>query len=179
MMVIMIIVAIVFGLIAVVVILAALRPDTFEYRRSRVLDATPEAIMAELDDFRRWTRWSPWEGLDPALQRTYGPIARGPGATYAWKGNRKAGAGQMTITGLEPAHKMTPQLEFTAPFKAVNTTEFTLDADHAGTRVTWTMRGKNTFVGKLFSLVFNMEKFIGKDFDRGLEALGRAVSTHP
>jgi len=175
----MIIIAIIVGVIALILVLAALKPDTFEYRRSRVLDATPDAIMAELDDFRRWTRWSPWEGLDPALQRTYGPVARGPGATYAWKGNRKAGAGQMTITGLEPRAKLTLELEFTAPFKAVNTTEFTLAPEHAGTRVTWVMRGKNTFVGKLFSLVFNMEKLIGKDFERGLEALGRVTSTSP
>ena len=40
-----------------------------------------------------------------------------------------------------------------------------------GTRVTWTMDGENNFMGKAFSLVSNMDKMIGSDFERGLASL--------
>ncbi|HMC72411.1 MAG TPA: SRPBCC family protein, partial [Mycobacteriales bacterium] len=39
------------------------------------------------------------------------------------------------------------------------------------TQVTWTMDGHNDFVGKTFSLVMNMDKMVGGDFERGLAQL--------
>ena len=45
----------------------------------------------------QWTRWSPWEDVDPDLHRAYSGAEEGVGAVYAWSGNRKAGAGRMEI----------------------------------------------------------------------------------
>ena len=41
----------------------------------------------QLDDFRHWTAWSPWEDLDPQRQRDYSGAERGLGAAYQWAGN--------------------------------------------------------------------------------------------
>ena len=59
-------------------------------------------MHALINDFHEWTAWSPWEGLDPDLQRTYSGPDAGVGAHYAWQGNRKAGEGTMEITGSAP-----------------------------------------------------------------------------
>ena len=39
------------------------------------------------------------------------------------------------------------------------------------TQVTWTMDGHNDFAGKAFSLVMDMDKMVGGDFERGLAQL--------
>ena len=67
----------------------------FEMSRSTTIDAPPERVHGLIDDFHEWRQWSPWEDVDPDLQRTYtGPDA-GVGAHYAWSGNSKAGEGTM------------------------------------------------------------------------------------
>ena len=36
------------------------------------LGAPPEQVFALINDFHRWGEWSPWEKLDPAMNRTFG-----------------------------------------------------------------------------------------------------------
>ena len=72
--------------------------DTYTVTREADIDASPERVRAALVDFKQWRQWSPWEGLDPDLERTYGGSDKGVGATYDWSGNRKAGEGRMEIT---------------------------------------------------------------------------------
>ncbi len=66
-------------------------------RRRIRIEAPPEAIFPLIQDFRRWTAWSPYEELDPNLKRTYSGAPFGVGAIYDWTGN-KVGAGRMQIT---------------------------------------------------------------------------------
>ena len=68
-------------LIAGVLILAITKPDTFAVQRSTTIKAPPEKIFAVLNDFHRWTEWSPREKLDPQMKRTLGGAASGRGAT--------------------------------------------------------------------------------------------------
>ena len=72
--------------------------DTYTVERSLTINAAAEHIYDQIADFHRWTRWSPWEDLDPALERSYSGAESGIGAVYAWSGNRKAGQGRMEIT---------------------------------------------------------------------------------
>ena len=164
------------AIIATVLIIAALRPKTFEVRRSAHVAAPPAKVYAQIEDFKRWQAWSPWEGLDPELRRTYAGAPKGEGATYAWDGNNKAGAGTMRITGTQPEAQVTIALAFTRPFAATNTTTFDLVPAGDGTQVTWTMRGDSAFMFRVFGLFVNMDKLLGKDFDKGLAKLGEVTT---
>lgn len=157
--------------VAAVLAIAARRPDRFTIERSARIDAPADAIAAHVEDFRAWTSWSPWEGMDPAMQRTYSGAERGVGAAYAWEGSRKVGAGRMAITAVDPGRAVDLDLEFLRPMKARNTTRFSFAPEGTGTRVTWTMQGPQPFVSRLFGLVFNLDKMVGADFEKGLAAL--------
>ncbi|CAN5562229.1 K(+)-transporting ATPase subunit F [soil metagenome] len=150
---------------------AATRPDSFRIARSTVIAAPPETIFALIADFHRWTAWSPWEKLDPAMSRAYGGPASGLGATYAWEGSGKAGAGRMEIIEATPPSKVTIDLAFLKPFKARNTASFTLEPQGDATCVTWVMAGPSPFISKLMGVVFNMDKLVGGDFETGLANL--------
>jgi hypothetical protein len=71
---------------------------SFEHTRSIVIAAPPAAVHALVDDLHAWTKWSPWEGLDADLNRTYSGSEKGVGARYAWAG-KKSGEGSMHVTG--------------------------------------------------------------------------------
>lgn len=149
---------------------AASRPNSFRVERSTRIAARPEQIVPLIDDFHAWTRWSPYEKLDPAMQRTFGGPTRGVGATYEWNGNSKAGAGRMECTSSEPS-RVAMQLNFTRPMRADNLAEFTLVPDGTATKVTWGLTGNATLATKLFGIFVDMDQLVGRDFETGLANL--------
>jgi uncharacterized protein YndB with AHSA1/START domain len=171
---------IVLVLIAVVIgflVFALTRPATYRVQRTVEIQATPEAVYDQLEDFRAWSRWSPWEKLDPQMKKSFSGPERGVGATYAWQGNDKVGTGRMTITKSDRPRDIECRLEFLKPFEAVSQTSMQLQPRGAVTHVTWTMTGHNDFTGKVFSVFMNMEKSIGEDFEAGLARLKEITET--
>ena len=150
--------------------------STFKVTRNALIPAPADDIFPLVNSFREWTKWSPWESADPAMDRSYSGNDSGVGARYAWSGNRKAGSGTMEIVASTAPNSIKIRLEFTKPFKAVNPTTFTLMQAGSGTQVTWTMTGENTGIGKVFALFMNMDKMVGTDFEKGLASLADAVS---
>lgn len=144
--------------------------DTYTVTREGDVPAETERVRAALVDFHEWRNWSPWEDLDPELERTYDGPESGVGATYAWKGNRKAGEGRMEIVKDAP-DEVVVDLRFVKPFKSETTTTFTLQPTGDGTHVTWTLVGPKTFATKVMGLFTSMDKLVGKDFERGLARL--------
>lgn len=177
-----IIALIVAAIVVAVLVTAALMPDTFRVERSALIQAPPQRIFEQINDFQRWRAWSPYEKLDPAMTRQIDGAAQGVGATYRWDGNDKAGAGRMEIVQARPgsnvtASTVTIQLDFSRPMEAHNVAEFTLVPEGDATRVTWSMHGPQPYLGKLFGLVFNLDRMIGKDFEEGLANLKRISET--
>jgi len=150
--------------------------STYEVTRSAVIPAPAEDIFPLVNSFREWTKWSPWESVDPAMERSYSGNESGVGAKYAWSGNRKAGSGTMEIVDTAEPRNIKIRLEFTKPFKAVNPTSFTFTPSGDGTQVTWTMTGENKGIGKVFAMFMNMDKMVGADFEKGLASLAGAVA---
>jgi uncharacterized protein YndB with AHSA1/START domain len=163
------------AVVAILAIVIATRPSTFSVTRSRTVAAPAAAVYAQVADFHRWAAWSPWERLDPAMQKTFSGPPSGPGAIYAWKGNKQVGEGRMTITGATPDAQVAIRLEFIEPFAQVSDTTFTFAPQGAGTQVTWNMSGPQNFLSKAFSMVMDMDKMIGGDFERGLAGLATAA----
>lgn len=155
----------------------ATRPARFRVSRSRTIAAPPAVVHGLIDDFHKWPAWSPWEKRDPALTREYSGSAAGPGASYAWRGNKQVGEGRMTITDSRPPHSITIKLEFIKPFPATNTTQFDFTPTGTGTQVSWTMSGEHSFMGKAFAAFMNMDKMVGPDFEQGLANLDAAATT--
>jgi ribosome-associated toxin RatA of RatAB toxin-antitoxin module len=150
--------------------------STYEVSRTALIPAPAADIFPLVNSFHEWTKWSPWETVDPAMDRSYAGSASGVGARYTWSGNRKAGSGNMEIVESTEPRSIKIRLEFTKPFKAVNPTSFTFTPEGSGTRVTWTMTGENKGVGKIFALFMNMDKMVGTDFEKGLASLAGAVA---
>jgi len=171
--------AVVVVILLVLLAVISSRPATYHVERSATLSATPEAIYTHLADFHQWDAWSPWAKLDPQMKTSFSGAASGTGAVYDWTGNDKVGQGRMTILDTRPNSNVTIQLEFIKPFASTCTTAFALAPEGSGTKVTWTMDGKNNFMGKAFGLVMNMDKEVGGDFERGLHQLETAAASSP
>lgn len=143
--------------------------------RSISIASAPQTVFPLINDFHNWTMWSPWEGLDPAMKRTYGNVSAGTGAEYSWVGNDKVGEGKMTILESKPDSLVKIKLEFIKPFEETSETTFTIAPQGPNTQVTWRRAGHNNFIAKVMSVFMDFEKMIGGDFDKGLGNLKGAA----
>ena len=153
------ILAVIFAFLAlplIVLAIAATRPATYLVQRSIAVAAPPGAVYAEVVDFHRWERWSPWTRLDPKQQITL--TGEGLGSVYAWSGDDKVGAGRMTIIEAVPGSKVGIKLEFLRPWESTSETSFLVVPEGGGSRLTWLMTGNHGFVGRAMSVFMDMDK---------------------
>ena len=161
--------------VASILAFAATKPDVFTVQRSATIKAPPDRIFPLLNDFKQWGLWSPYEKIDPAMKRSYGPLTAGKGATYGWDGNKNIGSGSMEILEAPAPQKVSIKLDFTRPFEAHNIAEFTLLPAGDTTNVTWSMRGPVPFFAKIIHVFMNMDRMVGGQFDEGLGNLKAAT----
>ncbi len=159
--------------IAIVLILAATKPDTFRVQRATRVKAPPEEIFPLINDFHQWGIWSPYEHKDPAMKRTFSGAASGNGAVYGWDGNKNVGSGRMEILDASMPSKIVIKLDFFTPFEGHNTAEFIMLPQGDATSVTWLMHGPAPFMSRVMQVFINMDSMIGKDFEIGLANLKR------
>lgn len=167
------------AIVGVFAAIVALQPSDFRIERSAAMAAPAPAVFSQVNDFRNWLAWSPWEKLDPQLKRTYEGPAAGAGAQYAWAGNKDVGEGRMTIVESRPGELVRIKLEFFKPLAAVSTAEFQFRPAEGGTAVTWSMAGQNSFLARALCMFVSMDKMVGGQFEQGLAQMKAVVERRP
>lgn len=153
--------------VAIVLLLAARKPDDFGIKRSLVINAPADRIAPLIDDLRAHEAWSPFDRPDPETKKTY-TGATGTGSVYEWSGKGQSGSGRLAITESVPASKIVMQLDMSAPIRTSNTVTFSLTPVGNGTEVTWAMHGKTPYLAKIFHVFMNMDRMVGGQFEAGL-----------
>ena len=82
----LIVLAAIVALVAIVLLLAANKPDIFALQRSASIHAPPENIFPLINDLRAHESWSPFDKPDPKTKKTHSGAAAGEGAVYEWEG---------------------------------------------------------------------------------------------
>ena len=156
--------------IGVLLLVAAMRPDTFRVQRTASIKAPPDKLHALINDMRVFNTWNPYNLKDPNIQGEYQGPQAGPGAVYRFAGNKDVGKGSIAIVDTAPT-RVTMKLDMLEPFEGHNIVEFTLAPKGEATDVTWAMHGPSPFMAKLVGLFMNMDRMIGRDFEDGLANL--------
>ncbi len=164
-------------LVGTVLVYATTRPDSLRVQRVAIINAPPEKIVPLINDFHRWSAWSPYEKVDPALKRNYSGAADGKGAVYEWQGNLQVGQGRMEIIETSPS-RIAIKLDFIKPLEGHDIATFTLTPEGGATKVAWTMEGPSPYIGKVIGVFVNMDTMIGSDFEAGLANL-KAIAERP
>lgn len=163
------------ALIVVFCVVVAMQPADYRVERTATMAAPAAAVFAQVNEPRKWEAWSPWAKLDPNAKYTYEGPPAGKGAVSAWAGNSEVGEGRMTITESRPGEFIQFRLDFYKPMAGTATAEWNFKTEGGQTAVTWSIHGKNNFVGKAFTLLCNMDKMLGGEFEKGLSSLKSIV----
>ncbi len=150
--------------------------SSYVVERRTVVDAPADRIHDLVADLHAWRSWSPWEDLDPALERRYDGAERGTGARYSWSGNRKAGRGTMEVVSDTP-ERIEILVSFEKPFRSTSTSAFLLAPAGAGTEVVWRMTGEQSGVAALVGRIVPMDRLLGGDLEKGVTRLRATAAT--
>lgn len=166
-------IAIVLAVAAALLMAAVLaQPETYTVSRSASIKAPAGRIYPLIADLHAWSQWSPWDKLDPQIQRSWSGATSGVGAVYSWSGNDQVGKGKMTVVQAQPNALVAVRMELEQPWPSVSASRFELAAQGDTTEVVWTMIGHAEGLGaKATSLLMNMDRLVGADFERGLAEL--------
>jgi Polyketide cyclase / dehydrase and lipid transport len=159
-------------------VFAATRPDAYQVSRSIEVQAAPERVFALTNELREMNQWNPFVKSDPGSKITYTGPASGPGAAYEFEGG-KSGAGRMEIVAASAPTRVTLRLQMRKPMASESHVDFSIEPRDAGARVTWSMRGEQSYLMKLMGLVFSMDKMLGGTFESGLVDLREMAQRAP
>jgi hypothetical protein len=144
----------------------------FETKASILIEATPAKVHEVLNDLGRLDDWSPFVAMDKTVTSKVSEKSFGPGATYDYVGKR-IGKGRMEIISSGPDCIRSTMTFFNKKTEVANT-EYCLEPEFEGTRVTWTMSGERDLMGHLLgTLVF--DKMMANNFSNGLKVLKAVI----
>lgn len=163
--------------VAAVFAIAAFQPADYKIERTITIGAPAEKVFPHVNSQKNVSAWSPWLELDPNALITYEGPAEGVGSISTWKGNKDIGAGKSTITESRPNEYVKFKLDFYEPMVSEAEGEYILKSEAGQTTMTWTMFGKNTFIGRVMCMFMSMDKMVGGTFEKGLNNLKTLVES--
>lgn len=157
--------------LAVLLVVASFRPESFRVERSMEMAAPPERVYPLIADLKAMNTWNPFVDPDPAIQITYSGADAGKGAVHTWKGNRHVGEGRLDILEAAPPSRLDMRLQMFKPFKADNAVTFLIAPSGTGSRVTWSMSGRQPLMAKVMAMIIDCDRMVGGQFEKGLSGL--------
>ena len=159
-------------LIVIGAIYLATLDGKYEVSRSRIINAEPELVFNELNDYKNWEAWGPWYEQDSTIQETYASNTVGEGASYSWTG--KDGKGMMKTVSVDKPNRIDQEVVFETPFgDMLSENDWILEKVDGGTKLSWTMKGELGFFSRF--MAGGMEEMMGPMEERGLELLDQTI----
>lgn len=170
----MIFVYIFLGLIALVLIVAALMPKTFNVEKSIIINRPITEVMNKVGDLNYYSKWNPWQQTDPTATSNITGNPKSPGHKYSWVG-KKVGVGSLTLRKMDDSH-INFDLEFLKPWKSSAKDNWHFEPWGSGseTKVTWQNSGGLPWpIASLMGPMIN--KNLNHQFEQGLNNLKKMV----
>lgn len=165
----MIILYIILGIIAALLLVGLFIPKGMKATREIIINKPNAEVFNYIKQLKNQDNYSKWGSMDPDMKKEYRGTDATVGFVSAWEGNKKVGAGEQEITGIEEGRKLSTELRFIKPFKSVAKSAMTTEAlSDNSTKVSWGFEGQMNYPMNIMKLFMNMEKSIGNDFSTGL-----------
>ena len=153
----------------------AFQPSEMYIVREIFIKAPSEKIFPFINNSQKANSWMPWQESDPGAIMKYSGPEEGVGSTSSWDSPGKMGTGKAEVVESVPNQTVKTKLTYTKPMNMSQMAEVSLTPSADGTIVKWSVKGNNTFLGRLMCVFMNMDKMVGGQFEKGLTKLKNQV----
>ncbi|OCX52333.1 polyketide cyclase [Mucilaginibacter sp. PPCGB 2223] len=168
----MIVLYIIIALLAIVLITAVFKSDTYTIIRDISISKPQATVFDFIKLIKNQEHYNKWVMADPNLRKTLTGTDGTVGFIYAWDSdNKQVGKGEQEITAIDGSN-MDTEVRFIKPFEGLAHTSFKTEALSANeTKVTWVMNGNKNYMAKLMHMLLNLGKVLGNDMQTSLNTL--------
>jgi hypothetical protein len=160
------------GLIALILIVAALAGTGWSYEKSISIHAPLDKVWNNINSLGAINKWNPWVGRDPQILLKYSGVDGTPGAKFSWDSEYKnVGAGSQTITKVVPRNELASRIDFLRPFKGTGEAYIRAKEESGATTATWGIVSSTPYPMNIIKIFGVIEKNMNKDFGEGLNKL--------
>ena len=162
--------------LALLIIIGFALPRTHQIEVRTEIDAHPATVFALVNDFRRFSIWSPWAKTDPNARFLYSGPNRGEGATMTWDG-AIIGSGNQIIAESHPYERVEIAMNPGEPDAAESW--FHLQPGVGTTTVVWGFKADYVLniVGRYFASMLG--GVVMRDYAEGLASLKELAESLP
>ena len=149
------------------------QPDSYDVSRTKLIKAPASFIFSNINEFKNWERWGPWQDEDPSIVSTFPGETSGVGAYYTW--TSKNGPGRMETVALVENKSIDQKIQFDD--SEPNDVYWRFEEVDGGTNVTWGMKAKQTpfFFKMLAAISGGMDNVFGPMEEKGLENIDNLI----
>jgi uncharacterized membrane protein len=160
-------------ILALPFIIALFTSNKFSVERNVNINRPKQEVFDYIKHLKNQEHFAVWMSMDPNMKREYTGVDGTIGFSSAWdSAHKQVGAGRQTITGIKEGEQVDIKLEFLRPWQNTANVYFKTEAlEDTETKVRWGFYNDVKYPMKVMRLFMNMEKMIGKDFDKGLSNL--------
>lgn len=147
-------------LILIVVIGGAIyfgaKDGNYDISQSKTIKAPTSLLFDTVNEYKTWETWGPWKEEDPTMTFSYPEKTSGVGGSYSWEGDF---SGSMTTTDMVQNKSIEQDLTLVTPGgERYPEVYWTFEPTEDGsTTVNWGMRGKHTFMDKVYYAISGMD----------------------
>lgn len=167
----------IFILAGLILVLAFIEPNDVTVSRSILIKAPKESIFEQIVTFQKWEKWSTLFSNDSSVKISYNGTSGQAGSSLEWKGDEgSTGEGIIKNNGIEGSSM---RYSFTVTKPAELLADGIISAKDTGeyTKVTWTFHKHFPFLANAILVVFDLDKYMGGDFERSLANLKKYVES--
>ncbi len=158
--------------IAIALIAAAFVSKEIIYEKSIAVNAPIEIAWENVNSLEDLDKWSPWNDIDPNMEKDMTGTDGEIGATASWDSTvEDVGKGSQTIAKIEAPTLFETDLKFYTPYESEAKGYVKLTKENEGTNITWGFYSEVPYPFNLMMLFNDMEESMGDTWSNGLSKL--------
>jgi len=162
---------------ALILVLAFTEPNDVTVTRSITIKAPRGAVFQQLTNFSNWQQWCTLFRNDTSAKITYSGSPGQAGSAMEWKGD-EGNIGEGIIKN-EAMDSTSMHYTFVVTKPGSMNADGVLAVKDSGdyTKVSWTFHKHFPFLANAVLVVFDLDKYMGGDFERSLANLKKYIET--
>ena len=168
----MVIVLIVLIIVAIPLVIALFVKKDYTVEREIKIDRPNQVVFDYIRYLKNHDNFNKWGKLDPHMIKQYYGSDGTAGFLSTWESKKKnVGKGEQQIIKVSVPKSIELELRFIKPYPSIARVYMTTDSmSRNETIVSWGIASKMNYPMNLM-LLFNVQKVIGKDIEKGLEII--------
>lgn len=169
----LIVVSIIAFVVVLILIAAAMASTEYVVEQEIVIDRPKQTVFDYIKYTKNQNQYNKWWMMDPNARKEYVGTDGQPGFIMKWESdNKQAGKGEQETTRVTEGRRVDYVIRFLKPFVATSPSHIeTVAIAPNQTKVIWIFSGERNFGMRIFHLLFNMKKMLGKDILTSLNNL--------